>query len=89
MVETAHHAHDAALRRDAILEAVAFAAEQLLLAEDWRLVAGGVVARLGAGAGVSRAYVIENGLDTVGRPTSKQRAEWCAPGCRRRPTTPC
>ena len=39
MVETARAAHAAPLRRDAVLEAVAFAAERLLLSSDWNDVA--------------------------------------------------
>ena len=67
-------------RRGAILEAVAFAAERLLLTRDWRDAAGDVLERLGAAAAVSRAYVLENGADALGVDRVTQRAEWCAPG---------
>ena len=68
------------LRRGAILEAVAFAAERLLLASDWRDAADEVLARLGIAADVSRAYVIANETDELGRACCRQLFEWCAPG---------
>jgi PAS domain S-box-containing protein len=80
MADTARSAKAAALRRDAILEAVAYAAERFLLAPDWREAADEVLARLGAAANVSRAYVIENVRGDGGRDLCVQRAEWCAPG---------
>jgi PAS domain S-box-containing protein len=80
MVDTARPAGTASLRRDAILEAVAFAAERLLLADDWREAADDVVTRLGIAADVSRAYIVENHLDDEGRVASTPRALWCAPG---------
>jgi two-component system, cell cycle sensor histidine kinase and response regulator CckA len=66
--------------RDAILEAVAHAAERLLLSRDWLDPADDVLARLGLAADVSRAYVIENHVDAAGRARCRQLAEWCAPG---------
>ncbi len=68
------------LRRDAVLEAVAFAAERFLRATGWRDVATEVLARLGDAAGVSRAYVVENGVDPQGLLTSTWVAEWSEPG---------
>jgi len=50
MVETARAAKAAPLRRDAVLEAVAFAAERLLLSSDWNEVAVEVLGRLGVAA---------------------------------------
>ena len=67
-------------KRDAIMEAVAFAAEQLLLAVDWRDTAPEVLARLGSAADVSRVYVLENHVDDQDRLCTTQVAEWCAPG---------
>ena len=67
------------LRRDAILEAVAFASEQLLLSPGWRDAADGVLARLGISADVSRAYIMQN-VVIEGRDCIEQIAEWCAPG---------
>ena len=80
MVDTARPASAASLRRDAILEAIAFAAERLLLAVDRREAAPEVLARLGAAADVSRAYLLENHADDDGRPCATLATEWCAPG---------
>ncbi len=80
MVETARAGPVTSLRRDAILEAVAYAAERLLLSHDWHDAADDVLARLGLAADVSRAYVIESHLDVAGRACCRQVAEWCAPG---------
>ena len=55
------------MRHDAVLEAVAFAAERLLLAADWREAADEVLERMGRAAGASRAFVIENRTDETGR----------------------
>jgi GAF domain-containing protein len=66
-------------RRGAILEAVAFAAERLLLAPDWRDAAADVLERLGEAARVSRAYVLANDIDPLGENLLTQRAEWCVP----------
>ena len=68
------------LRRDAILEAVAFAAERFLLVSDWRQVAPEVLARLGIAAGASRAYIFENVTDPMGRASTSIVCEWTAPG---------
>ncbi|MET0801966.1 MAG: PAS domain-containing protein [Actinomycetota bacterium] len=82
-METARPAADAGddtHRDDAVLEAVAFAAERLLLAADWREAADEVLERLGQAAGVSRAYVIENHVADDGRLLGTMRHEWCGPG---------
>src|SRR5438876_1009404 len=81
MVETARAAKAAPLRRDAVLEAVAFAAERLLLSSDWNEVAVEVLGRLGVAADVSRVHLVRND-DTDGRLTMRLAAEWCAPGTR-------
>ncbi len=65
MVETARAAKAAPLRRDAVLEAVAFAAERLLLSSDWNEVAVEVLGRLGVAADVSRVHLVRNN-DTDG-----------------------
>jgi PAS domain S-box-containing protein len=80
MVDTAPGAPSASLRRDAILQAVADAAEWLLLAADWRFAADDVIARLGMAAEVSRAYVIENHPGPEGATLGSLTVEWCAPG---------
>jgi PAS domain S-box-containing protein len=77
-IEHVRRAED--LRRDAILEAVAFAAERFLLVSDWRQAAAEVLARLGIAAGASRAYVFENDTDALGRPGTRMVSEWTAPG---------
>jgi PAS domain S-box-containing protein len=82
MVETAHVEGEVSLRRDAIVEAIAFAAERLLLSTDLRDAIDEVLARLGEAAGVSRAYLIRNVVDDGGRDCAAQLAEWCAPGIR-------
>lgn len=68
------------LRHAAVLEAVAFAAERLLLTPDWHDAADEVLQHMGLAAGVSRAYVIENHLDDQGRLLGTMRHEWCASG---------
>ena len=68
------------LRHAAVLEAVAFAAERLLLAPDWHEAADEVLQHVGLATGVSRAYVIENHLDERGRLLGTVRHEWCTPG---------
>jgi PAS domain S-box-containing protein len=80
MVESARTPRAHPLRHDAVLEAVSFAAESLLLAADWRDVVDEVLARFGIAAGVSRVTVIENEHDLDGRPLVTVGAEWCAPG---------
>ncbi|MEA2521816.1 MAG: hypothetical protein QOI81_1462 [Actinomycetota bacterium] len=67
-------------RRDAILEAVGFAAEHVLRARDWRDAADDVLERLGAATRASRVYIFRNGETDDGRLTTTQIHEWCAPG---------
>ena len=67
-------------RRDAILEAVGFAAEHLLRTHEWREAADEVLARLGQATSASRVYVFRNGEATDGSLTITQLHEWCAPG---------
>ncbi len=68
------------LRHAAVLEAVAFTAERLLLVPDWNEAADEVLGHLALAADVSRAYVIENHLDEQGVLLGTVRHEWCAPG---------
>jgi PAS domain S-box-containing protein len=68
-----------ALRRDAILEAVSFAAEKLLSGVDWEVSIQAVLERLGQSMGVSRAYIFENHLGREGELLSSQRYEWAGP----------
>ncbi len=80
MVESARIPRAAPLRRDAVLEAVAFAAERLLLANDWLEAAPAVLERFGIAAQVSRVAVIQDVPDDQARRCITQVAEWCAPG---------
>jgi PAS domain S-box-containing protein len=80
LADTASASKAASLRRDAVLEAVAFAAERLLRSTDWRAVADEVLARLGVAADVSRASVMENELDAAGGLFVSVVAEWSTPG---------
>jgi signal transduction histidine kinase len=61
-------------QRDSILEAVSFAAERLLGAQDWEPGIDLVLQQLGEAMGVSRVYIVE--LD---RPAPLARYQWTAP----------
>ena len=80
MVDLAPEAAAASMRRGAILQAVADAAEWLLIAADWRFAAQDVIRRLGVAAEVSRVYVIENHPGADGETLGSLSFEWCAPG---------
>jgi PAS domain S-box-containing protein len=54
---------EALRRRDAILEAVAFAAEKLLTTPEWEHGIDDVLAQLGAASAVSRVYIVSAGED--------------------------
>ncbi len=73
-------AEEALRRRDTILEAVSFAAEQLLKTTVWDQRIQAVLARLGEATGVSRVYIFENHVDQDGTLLTSQRYEWAAPG---------
>lgn len=68
------------LRRDAILEAVSFAAERFLHVHDWRAQIEAVLKRLGEAADVSRAYVFQNVTIDNGNLAMSHKFEWCAEG---------
>jgi PAS domain S-box-containing protein len=71
-------------QRDAILEAVAFAAEQLLTADEWEHSIDDVLRQLGAATNVSRVYIVPAGAeDTAAVVTSHH--EWTAEGVAPRP----
>src|SRR5436853_4702586 len=63
-----------------ILRAVAYSARAFAGASSWRDVVPDVLARLGAAAGASRAYVFENSLPDGGELLMTETFEWCAPG---------
>ena len=67
-------------RRDAMLEAVRFAADTFLKADAWEEGIHEVLARLGHAAEVSRVYVFENKRDEKGALIGSQRYEWVKPG---------
>jgi PAS domain S-box-containing protein len=67
--------------RDALLQAVVFAAEGFLRSPDWRTDLPRVLAQLGAAEGVSRVYVFENHTSEAGYVVTSRRFEWTAPGC--------
>jgi PAS domain S-box-containing protein len=67
-------------RRDAILEAVSFAAEKFLQTESWEKYIQNILAGLGKSSEASRVYIFENHLDKAGGILSSQRYEWAAPG---------
>lgn len=67
------------LRREQILQAVAYAAEQFLT-NEWQTSVNDVLRRLGQATSVSRVYLFENHLDASGEEVWSQRAEWAAPG---------
>lgn len=73
-------AAEAGLRqREALLGAVAFAAEEFLKTPDWRLHISHVLERLGRAAGASRAYLVENQFAPTGVITAALRYQWTAP----------
>jgi PAS domain S-box-containing protein len=68
-------------RRDAILEAVRFAAHRFLESHSsWRVHIHEVMARLGLAAAVSRVYIFENFRGADGSQWTSQSHEWVAPG---------
>ena len=75
-----HWAEKALRGRDAILEAVSFAAQQLLRTDDPGTAMTDVLARLGRATDVSRVYAFENHESSNGELLTSQRYEWVAPG---------
>jgi len=80
-VDTAHVRAEEALRRDATLEAVAFAAQRFLEDPDWGRAVDQVLQRLGEATAVSRVYLYENG-EVDGELGTTLRAQWIASGQR-------
>jgi two-component system, sensor histidine kinase and response regulator len=64
-------------RRDAILQAIGFAAERLLAAPDWRQAADEVLDHIGTAADASRAYIFDCRL-VDNRQMVSQLHEWSA-----------
>jgi len=67
-------------RRDAILQALAYAGERLLMPGHLGEVLPDVLERLGRAAHVSRANIFENQTLPNSVLLTSQRYEWCAPG---------
>ncbi|MDY7042171.1 MAG: PAS domain S-box protein, partial [Chloroflexota bacterium] len=72
-------AEEALRRRDAILEAVSFAAGQFLQTASWETTLRQVLGRLGRAAEVSRVYIFENHRGEDGSLLTSVRHEWTAP----------
>lgn len=66
-------------RRDAILEAVSFAAAGFIGASEWQQNLGDVLEHLGQATGVSRVNVFENYQDGSGAWGARQFCEWVSP----------
>jgi PAS domain S-box-containing protein len=73
-------AEESLAHRDAILQAVGYAAEQFLAGSSLDESVGKVLSRLGAAAGVSRVHIFENAEGSGGVLYPKLRYEWAAPG---------
>ncbi|HZO99558.1 MAG TPA: PAS domain S-box protein, partial [Terriglobia bacterium] len=73
-------AEEALRRRDAILEALSFSAERLLLTPDWTKTIQDVLGRLGEATHASRAYIFETQRQADGKLIARQRYEWVAEG---------
>ena len=67
-------------RRDAILEAVSFAAVRLLETNGWEQCIAEVLQRLGVATEVSRVYVFQNHVGDHDAQLASQRYEWAASG---------
>ena len=77
MVDTARA--EAALRRDATLEAVAFAAQRFLESPSWAEAAPEVLRRLGEAVDAHRVYIVTNRRDPEGQLRVTMTHEWAAP----------
>jgi PAS domain S-box-containing protein len=74
------HAEEALRRRERILEAVSFAAEEFLRGGAWQENIQEVLARLGGSADASRIYICQNHRAEDGALLQSMRHEWVAPG---------
>jgi PAS domain S-box-containing protein len=68
-------------KRESILEAITFAAEQFLKTSNWRDTIDVVLQRLGEEFNASHAYLFEKHIDAEGVARSSMINEWTAPGC--------
>ena len=67
-------------QRDAVLDAVSFAALRFLGSDDWAAEMAAVLERIGRAADMSRVCVFANHPDAQGRLCMSLRFEWTAPG---------
>ncbi|MEO5887998.1 MAG: GAF domain-containing protein [Anaerolineales bacterium] len=67
-------------KREAILEAITFAAEQFLKTADWRENIDVVLERLGKTLNTTHAYLFEDHTTPLGELVTSMRYEWTAPG---------
>jgi PAS domain S-box-containing protein len=74
------HAEDALTRRDAVLQAIGFAAERFLKSDDWAAALPDVLERLGTASSAGRVYVFENVTLEDGRPAMRLYRQWFGPG---------
>ncbi len=74
------HVQQALERRDAILTAVAFAAQKLLMVPRWRECCDEVLERLGKASGASRSYIYELFPARDATLLASQSFEWVAEG---------
>lgn len=72
-------AEKALRRREAVLEAVRFAAEKFLEDASWEANIKEILARLGQAIEASRVYIFENHPGPDGAVLTSQRHEWAAP----------
>ncbi len=67
-------------RRDAILDAIRFAASEFMKGTAWQKIIPGILAELGEVLQASRAYIFMNHLDSGGDQLTSKLYEWTAPG---------
>ncbi len=79
-LHTVKNTEEALQRRDAILAAVSFAAQEFLKTPDYQHAIQSVLQRIGLAAGVSRVYVFQNHQYDNGALVMRQRYEWVAAG---------
>ncbi len=67
-------------KREAILEAVTFAAEKFIQSSNWRENINPILERLGITLNATHAYLSEHHLSKAGEQVVSMRYEWTAPG---------
>lgn len=65
------------LRRDAILEAISYAANRFVSSESWAEDVRTILAKLGEATHASRVYIFQNHIDRFQRLCMSQTHEWC------------